>query len=83
MTKMNHQPLDQTPILEEQMAKDYTGVELKVGQQVAFILGGYREFVTGTVEKITAKKVLIKYGTRTTGETYRYFGAVIVVEDRP
>jgi len=46
---------------------DYFGNELRVGDTVAFIETGYRNFMTGIVAKINPKKITIEWQIRHKG----------------
>lgn len=41
------------------MAKDFLGQELLVGDEVAYMLVGYRDFRRGVISKINEKKLTI------------------------
>lgn len=43
------------------MKRDFFGVELEIGDEVAFIAPGYRHLAKGTITKFTEKMVFISY----------------------
>ena len=55
--------------------KDFNGVEIEVGDTVAYIEKGYRNFVRGVIAKVNEKKVAIGGGL-----TPRYPDDVIIVK---
>lgn len=46
--------------------KDYFGKELNVGDEVAFIERGYRNFYTGKIIKLSKEKCIIEYSIELT-----------------
>jgi hypothetical protein len=53
--------------------KDYAGVEIEVGDKVAYMETGYRNFSSGIVTKITEKKLAV-------GNTSRFPDTVIIIK---
>jgi len=43
------------------MKRDFFGVELDIGDEVAFIAPGYRHLAKGTITRFTEKMVFISY----------------------
>lgn len=53
--------------------KDFAGIEIEVGDTVAYIENGYRNFSKANVTKITEKKVAL-------GDTTRFGADVIILK---
>ncbi len=66
------------------MAKDFLGKELKVGDEVVFVLLGYREFRRGTVKKLTPKTLIVEQSAASGSynrETKQFHNQVIKLEN--
>lgn len=63
---------------------DYFGNEIKVGDTVAFMQTGYRNFMEGTVSKLTDQTVIIDHEPTNTSKTQtkQFHKQVIVKIDR-
>lgn len=63
-------------------AKDFLGKDIQVGDKIVMMAIGYRNLVTGVVEKINPKKATIKLdkGDRWSGITYQFHNQVLVYE---
>ena len=62
------------------MAKDYLGKDLAVGDYVAFMMIGYRDFVKGTIVKVNPQKVTIKPDGISTYNRVQYHQQVIKID---
>jgi hypothetical protein len=64
------------------MTKDYLGQEINVGDPVIFVQLNYRNFLKGTITKITEKTVLISHPKTNTcsTETKQYPDQVINIK---
>lgn len=65
----------------EDVKRDFLGNELKVGDDVVFMLIGYRDLRRGTIVKMTPKKCRIKHSQTSMYhmETLQFYNQVVKV----
>jgi hypothetical protein len=54
---------------KKNMALDYFGNEIKIGDTVAFMQTGYRQLMSGSINSITEKNVIIDHERTNVGKT--------------